>query len=448
VTPANAASGIAASLPGAVTRLVPELGVLPLSGESRADCQRCVLLPDSLGAADHPWAFHPSTRCCTYHPELPNFLAGQALERGGPGAERIRARLHDPSGVSAWGIMPSNGFRSSRAATITGFGRDPAMRCPFYVSGPYTCGIWQDRNSVCRTWFCRHDEGVVGLARWTALRKTLTLVEKLLAEFCVTAGQPPDARAGPGHIDIAAWEAWFVWCAGRIAAMSDAELAGVSTSELSSLRRQMASCMRLPPPHLPDVVVPVLRASKTTPRGIGLEGYSSYDGIEVDPGIIHFFARLDGKRTWRQARDLATAERGVAITDELVAELGRIHVLQTPARVFEDAAEKGLALPPGHDRAHIPEIVIPSAQKPLIAGDEVWIQGQVPLASVIAPRSIFRFLARLDGTTPWRDALAQVRAERDHPGEALTQALVIELYRIGALGPPDASSEHPSALST
>jgi hypothetical protein len=437
--PVSSPPGLVASLPSAVTWLVPELDALSLSGESRADCQRCVLLPDSLGAANHPWAFHPGTRCCTYHPELPNFLAGQALARGGPGAERIRARLHDPSGVSAWGITPSDGFRASRAATTTGFGRDPAMRCPFYVDGPYTCGIWQDRNAVCRTWFCRHDEGVVSLARWTALRRTLTLVETLLARFCVAAGQPPDAGVSPGSVDTAAWESWFVWCAGRVAAMTDAELASVSTGELASLRRKVASCMRLPPLHLPDVVVPVLRSSKTTLRGVGLVGYSSYDGVEVDPGIIHFFARLDGKRTWRQARDLAAAERGVIVTDELIFELGRIDVLQPPARVLEDAAEKGSPLPPGHLGAQVPELLLPSVQEPLVVGDEAWIQGQVPLASVVAPRSIFRLFARLDGPTPWRDALAHLRAASEQPGnELLNEALVIELYRIGALSPPGA----------
>jgi hypothetical protein len=395
-----------------------------------------VLLPDALGTG-HPWAFHPDTRCCTYHPELPNYLAGQALERGDAGAEVVRARLRDRSGVSAWGIKPSDAFRASRAATVVGFGRDPAMRCPFYVGGQYTCGIWKDRNAVCRTWFCRHDEGVMGLARWTALRRTLTAVEKILAEFCVTAGQPPDtASGGHGDIELSAWEAWYVWCARRVTAMTDAELSGVSTDELSSLRRQMQTSLRLPSRHIPEVVVPVIRGSKTTARGVALEGYSSYDGIEVDPGIIHFFVRLDGKRTWREARDLAASERDVIIDDDLVRELRRIDILQSPARVMDDAADKGLALPPAHNGSPIPEILIPGMQKPLIANNDVWIQGQVPLASVIATRSIFGFLSRLDGATPWRQALTAK--------DPVDERLVIELYRIGALRPPDAPPDRPA----
>lgn len=425
---APATSSILASLPEVITRLVPELAKLPLSGEPRADCARCVLLPDALGT-DHPWAFHPDTRCCTYHPELPNYLAGQALDRGGAGAEVIRARLRDRSGVSAWGIKPSDGFRAARAATVVGFGRDPTMRCPFYVDGQHTCGIWNDRNAVCRTWFCRHDEGVMGLARWTALRRALTVVEKLLAGFCVTAGQPPDtAGRGPDDIDISDWESWYLWCARRVTAMTDAELASVTSDELSSLRRQMQTSLSLPSRHMPDVVVPVIRGSKTTARGLGLEGYSSYDGIEVDPGIIHFFVRLDGKRTWHEARNLAAAERKVIIDDDLIRELRRIDILQSPVRVMEDAADKGLALPPAHNGVPIPEILIPSMQKPLIAHDDVWIQGQVPLASVIAPRSIFRFLSRLDGATPWRQALTAP--------DAMDERLVIELYRIGAVMSP------------
>lgn len=50
-----------------------------------------------------------------------------------------------------------------------------------------------------------------------------------------------------------------------------------------------------------------------------------------------------------------------------------------------------------------------------------------------APNTIFQFLSRLDGTRTWQQALREANAELDEP---LTEALVHELYRIGAIRDP------------
>lgn len=425
---ASVSAGALTHLHPVFVALLPELGKLELEPEARADCTSCVMLPERFGStAHHPWAFNPITRCCTYHPELPNFLVGRALQRGGQGADRIRERLLDVSGVSAWGIMPSDGFRASRAASTVGFGRDPAMRCPFWVGGTHTCGVWHDRNAVCRTWFCKHGQGVVALARWTALRKALTLMERRLAELCVQAGEPPDGADGPE-----AWEAWFVACAERVDSLSTEELGALRTAELHEVKRQLMACMNVPAPYLPDVVVPVIRRYVTTPAGLGLEGYSSYDGIEVDPRIVHFFAALDGQQSWRQALEHTRDACGNTVDEALVRELHRVDILQSPARIIEYAREQGIA-PLPEATAGLPELLTPAVQRPITVGEEVWLQGEVPLASVVAPRAIFWFFSRLDGQTPWRKVHSRMKAEHAH---AVDEALIARLYAIGALREP------------
>jgi hypothetical protein len=52
---------------------------------------------------------------------------------------------------------------------------------------------------------------------------------------------------------------------------------------------------------------------------------------------------------------------------------------------------------------------------------------------------VFALLAKLDAATPWRDALAAVRAE--HP--ELDEALVRELHRAGALRDPAGGDDPP-----
>ncbi|HVV84611.1 MAG TPA: hypothetical protein VHE35_16195, partial [Kofleriaceae bacterium] len=78
------------------------------------------------------------------------------------------------------------------------------------------------------------------------------------------------------------------------------------------------------------------------------------------------------------------------------------------------------------------------------AGDRVWLTGYSTYDAVAAPPAVFAFLARLDGATPWAEALAAARAET---GEAaLDDALVAELHRVGAVRSPDGRDDLPFAV--
>jgi hypothetical protein len=85
----------------------------------------------------------------------------------------------------------------------------------------------------------------------------------------------------------------------------------------------------------------------------------------------------------------------------------------------------------------MPEVLVPAISEVLPLGDDVLLAGYSTFDAVRAPKTIFAFLARLDGTAPWRDALAAAAV----PG--VDAALVAELRRIGALRDPAGGDDPP-----
>lgn len=62
------------------------------------------------------------------------------------------------------------------------------LQCPYYVEDLLNgaCGIWQHRNAICLTWFCKHSRGQVGLTFWRALQSFLRQMEDALSVWCLT----------------------------------------------------------------------------------------------------------------------------------------------------------------------------------------------------------------------------------------------------------------------
>ena len=271
-----------------------------------------------------PHAFHPDGRCCTYHPRLPNFLAGAALEVDAASAVVIEQRLAEPTGVSAWGITPSESWTARhRAVGDDGFGVDPTLQCPFWVGGDHACGIWQQRTGVCRTWFCRHDEGFYGALRWASLKDALTMAEDSLARWCVAAGQPPGANA-----DVAQWMRWYRWCAQRVEAFDGADVADAGTPALTRMRAQLSASAHRTQPPMPDVLVASVQHIESLGDGVRLGGYCSYDDVATTSAVYLFLSRLDGARTWRDA----LADTGGAVDEHTVRELYRTGAVEPPDR--------------------------------------------------------------------------------------------------------------------
>ena len=161
----------------------------PVPQETEATCDDCAMCRKG-GAASDAVFFHPELKCCTYVPELPNFLVGRILADEDPtmaaGRASLEARVAARIAVTPLGVgtPPVQGLLYREVGGAV-FGRARALRCPHFQEDGGRCGIWPHRNAVCATWFCKHVRGAVGLRFWGRLEHLLGAVEDTLAYWCV-----------------------------------------------------------------------------------------------------------------------------------------------------------------------------------------------------------------------------------------------------------------------
>lgn len=115
--------------------------------------------------------------------------------------------------------------------------------------------------------------------------------------------------------------------------------------------------------------------------------------------------------------------------------------LTTPAMTERRAALRAMRDRPAR---RLGPVLVPTISEFLHDGDRVWLTGYSTYDAVAAPRAVFALFARLDGQTPWAEALAAVRTETGDPG--LDEALIAELHRVGALSAADGADDLPFAV--
>lgn len=176
--------------------LEPVLG--PVRGESRATCMHCPMVR-RFDEEPLELAFDSRTKCCTYVPDVHNFNAGRILADDNPvGAEArrvLRSRIAERVGVTPLAIAMPPIYRTFYESSPSAFGRAPAMRCPYYVDEGGLCGIWQHRDAVCSTWFCKVDKGALGKVYWKVVSSLIYLVESTIRVWAL----------GEAGLDEEAW---------------------------------------------------------------------------------------------------------------------------------------------------------------------------------------------------------------------------------------------------
>jgi Fe-S-cluster containining protein len=181
-------------LPAVYGPLLPPFFAREAIHESKATCSNCAMC-DPSGGSDGPTYFRPDTKCCTYQPHLPNYLAGAVLGDANPalaeGARRIRARIAGRIGVTPEWLAPGRKYSLLfEAARVSSFGRAPSLRCSFFEPEGGLCTIWKHRDSACSTFFCKHLGGGDGKAFWIALESWLAFVERQLSSWAVSTLAP------------------------------------------------------------------------------------------------------------------------------------------------------------------------------------------------------------------------------------------------------------------
>lgn len=313
--------------------LAPELREMELPHEKTSSCGSCpmALQPGEDRATSERHWFDPDVKCCTYHPLLYNFQVGRALRRDDVGSEKIRQRIGWKRGVQALGIAPPKSWsKRYHANALETFGRDPSLTCPYWQAGELNCTIWKDRNAICRTWYCKHENAGRGWALWQGVNRLTNQVERVLAYHVASQVTPPKKESA----SIRDWVRYFVECANVADRVTGEELAAMSSAETDERRDELRRAHEHynTPRPLPDLLGASVGSVVYIPSGrVRLVGYSYYNAMDFSSTIFLFLSRLDGKRTWQTALAEARAEAGEDIlSEDEIARMWHLGILDHP----------------------------------------------------------------------------------------------------------------------
>jgi hypothetical protein len=328
-------------LPEVYRVLVPVLTEIRFDEEHLANCLACPMAPKPGQDLERRSVFTAPARCCTYTPLLPNYAVGRILRRDDRGSRRMLARLADAGGVTPLGVGPDEA-RSREyhdKALNGGFGRLPELNCPYWEGGLLPCAIYRDRNSVCRTWHCKHVGGARGHAVWMAYKELLFWFEQRLSRLCVERGKWP----GEGST-LDDRTAWFLACATTIDTLPEADLAALRAEDGLRVRAIALRTRAAERDHaLPDVLQPTVQDWEFGDAVVLMTAYSAYDMRELPRWVFVLLSRMDGRTPWRDALAGAEAELGVAIGEGLVHDLYRLGLVSVGgAREWKPGAEMAM----------------------------------------------------------------------------------------------------------
>ncbi len=306
--------------------------------------------PGAIAGTDH---FQPDLKCCTFHPTLPNYLAGAILADGGEGAARLRATIAARVGVSPWWLASPRKYRLLLTASQNAaFGKAPSLLCPYFERTSARCTIWRHREAVCATFFCKYERGAVGRASWKALQGYITHLEMSFGEDAVRALAPDAVPEGvkPGTLtredledrppgDETYAKMWGPW-AGReeelyraahahVGALSGDDVSRISGDRGAELLAAFSAAHD-------EAVAPVLRATlrknpdmdeSPADGGVTVATYSSYDPVHLTADLWAIVGLFDGASPVADVRARLRTEHDVVVPDELLLELQNRRVL-------------------------------------------------------------------------------------------------------------------------
>ena len=136
----------------------------PIPAESNATCEACAMVADETeGGASLEHGFNPETKCCTYLPQLWNFLlVGGVLEDQDVDARgRASIEAHIDHGIATpLGLGRTRTYHVLYTTGTLKFGRSASTH--YLPEGGGRCGVWAHRESACSTWFCKFERGAIG----------------------------------------------------------------------------------------------------------------------------------------------------------------------------------------------------------------------------------------------------------------------------------------------
>lgn len=321
----------------------------PLPVEVRAKCADCSMIrPRAIPCASDA-VFHPNTKCCTFMPELPNFLVGSVLDDPSPdsaaGRKFFEQQALARAVINPLGVFPTAEYSMLYRFNSRNFGRLESLRCPYYmVEADGACAIWRHRNGRCATWFCTHERGSVSVVLWKYLDRLLASVETSLARWCLltldlgssalselipASGDPP---AGSKSV----WGRWagrerefFVECSRAVRALSwnaVLEIAGPETHVLARLTRD--AFRKWQSSVIPELLMRGAWKEETiVPGRLRVWSFSPFDPLELDSALLDALSLFDGTSRTQEVLQKMERERAIRLEPELLQKLCDVRIL-------------------------------------------------------------------------------------------------------------------------
>jgi hypothetical protein len=339
------------ALPPLYAKWLSEIIPDEIKGEKHATCDNCAMSSGSNAQANKTIDFYnPLTKCCTYLPELPNFLAGRILLDSDPasafGKQGVEARIEAKEAITPFGVGKTDKFTKQYKDNPKEFGQNLELRCPHYIEDGGLCGIWRNRNSVCITWFCKNERGQVSRDFWKVMHEFLNVLEIALTHWCVLQLDPgtdslaylfplsydsffpPKSTIEP-KVYQQAWGKWlgrekefYIECARLVERLSWQQIAEAGGVKLEAYRRLLeAAHQKRNTKTLPSTLYKgnfnVVQQLETS---VMVSGYSPLDPINMPVALHDTLDYFDGKpieKTLEQIRQ----EKNLKLSEGLVQKL-------------------------------------------------------------------------------------------------------------------------------
>lgn len=303
-------------------------------------------------------SFLPTTKCCTYTPQIPNFLVGRILNDRAPEMERGRTttlgRLAERQAVTPLFLGRSIEYeRRYMGSRERYFGRMAGLRCPHYVEEGGLCSIWRHREAVCSTYFCKHDRGDVGVSFWLRLREFLTEAEAELSRWsALSLGIDPavvlslsnkeslpsilkqlEHEANEPHLGRDAhrslWGDWvdreedfFAESARLVAGFEWHQISSIGGQELAARAVELTKAFaNLQSFDLPPRLVPLkMDIYKESSGSIMIKGYSPTDPVRISERLFHAMTQFDDSPNEEVIERIAR-ENGIKVSTKLLRKM-------------------------------------------------------------------------------------------------------------------------------
>lgn len=166
------------TVPGVWAYMFPEeVKYFQVDPEIKSSCFNCPQVKDA--------GFHPSVRCCTVIPRVPNFLIGMAL-RNEPTRALVQSYIDGGHVLPEGSNISPKQLLASLSYIVTPDRENPTVVCPFLNLASKQCGIYAFRSTVCSTFFCHHERGDEGRIFWEDLQDLGSQIEAALSQWALS----------------------------------------------------------------------------------------------------------------------------------------------------------------------------------------------------------------------------------------------------------------------